>query len=70
MVPVRPSAWHLFDRRWLEENYLHVLGVIMTTLFLGLGAPFWYNLLRQLGNLRPLLAGKVDKDQKDSAVPA
>jgi hypothetical protein len=50
---------------------LHLLGVIMTGLFLSLGAPFWYNALSQLANLRPLLAGKVEKqaggEQKETA---
>jgi hypothetical protein len=36
------------------------LGMLISALFLSLGAPFWYNVLQQLGNLRPLLAGKVD----------
>ena len=40
---------------------LHLLGVIMTWLFLSLGAPFWFNALSQLANLRPLLAGKIQK---------
>jgi hypothetical protein len=40
-----------------------ILGMLITTLFLSLGAPFWYNVLQQLGNLRPLLAGKVDSSE-------
>jgi hypothetical protein len=39
----------------------HVVGMTITMLFLSLGAPFWFNLLRQLANLRPLIAGKVEK---------
>ena len=41
---------------------LHGLGVIVSGIFLSLGAPFWYNALRQLVNLRPLIAQKVDKE--------
>jgi hypothetical protein len=41
-----------------DKSYL---GVLMTALLLGLGAPFWFNLLKQLTNLRPLIAGKVEK---------
>jgi hypothetical protein len=37
-----------------------VLGMAISALFLCLGAPFWFNVLQQIGNLRPLLAGKVD----------
>jgi len=29
-------------------------------LFLSLGAPFWYNVLRQLSNLRPAVAQKIE----------
>jgi len=49
---------------------LHFLGVTVTGIFLSLGAPFWYNALRQLANLRPILAGKVapktPEEQKES----
>jgi hypothetical protein len=41
----------------------HFVGTVMTALLLSLGAPFWFNVLRQLGNLRPAIAGKVDKDK-------
>ena len=41
----------------------HLLGMLVTALFLSLGAPFWFNMLRNMSNLRPILAGKVDKDQ-------
>jgi hypothetical protein len=40
------------------------LGVLMSALLLGLGAPFWFNLLKQLTNLRPLIAGKVEKPEE------
>jgi hypothetical protein len=35
--------------------------VLISAIHLSLGAPFWFNALRQLANLRPILAGKVDK---------
>ena len=44
-----------------DKSYL---GVLMSALLLGLGAPFWFNLLKQLTNLRPLIAGKVEKEEK------
>lgn len=40
-----------------------LLGMLMSVIFLSLGAPFWYNVLQQLGNLRPILAGKVDSSE-------
>jgi len=38
----------------------HSLGTLMTVLFLSLGAPFWYNVLRQLSNLRPPWRRKIE----------
>jgi hypothetical protein len=46
------------------QDYLdkpgHFLGTLMTVFFLSLGAPFWYNTLRQLANLRPAVAQKIE----------
>jgi hypothetical protein len=57
---------------WVKDfDALHLLGVLMTGLFLSLGAPFWYNALSRLANLRPVLAGKIEKqaggEQKETA---
>ena len=41
------------------------VGLIMSIIFLSLGAPFWYNTLRQVSSLRPLIAGKVEAKGKD-----
>jgi len=61
LLPATHQEWRLGDWRWVTTHHQHLFGVIMSTLFLSLGAPFWYNMLRQLANLRPLLAGKVDQ---------
>ncbi len=45
---------------------MHLLGMLVTALFLSLGAPFWFNALRNMSNLRPILAGKVDKDLENA----
>jgi hypothetical protein len=42
----------------------HLLGVLVSVLLLSLGAPFWFNLLRNLSNLRPIVARKVEQSQK------
>lgn len=34
----------------------NILGILMTAAFLSLGAPFWFNMLKTLGTLRPLTA--------------
>lgn len=57
IIPQPLPGWKDYPGDWR----LHLLGLLMTGLFLSLGAPFWYNALSQLANLRPLLAGKVEK---------
>jgi len=46
----------------------HLAGTLVSILFLSLGAPFWYNALRQLSNLKPAIAGKV-AEPKSSGTP-
>ncbi|MHC4475384.1 MAG: hypothetical protein ACYTEL_07055 [Planctomycetota bacterium] len=41
----------------------NVLGMLMTAVLIGLGAPFWFNVLRRLVSLRDVLAPK-DEDTK------
>jgi hypothetical protein len=41
----------------------HLLGTLVSVLFLSLGAPFWFNALRQLSNLKPAISGKVGGPQ-------
>jgi hypothetical protein len=42
----------------------HLLGILASAALLSLGAPFWFNVLKSLANLRPMLANEVDKDPK------
>jgi len=57
IIPQPIPGWGAYGE---NGGVLHVVGVGMTGLFLSLGAPFWFNALRQLANLRPVLAGKVE----------
>ena len=34
-------------------------GILASAVLLSLGAPFWFNLLKKLGSLRPVVAGKI-----------
>lgn len=45
----------------------YVLGVLLTAALLSLGAPFWFNSLKSLTNLRPLLATKQQAEQQQGA---
>jgi hypothetical protein len=53
----------------LAAHYLvHLIGVLMTAGLLTLGAPFWFNLLKNLMSLRPALAALIEK--RPSSAPA
>jgi hypothetical protein len=46
---------------WKNVSDWHRLGgILMAWILLSLGAPFWFNTLKNLSNLRPILAGKVE----------
>ena len=52
-----PAEWPGF----LTDYWgMHFWGTLMTAAFLSLGAPFWYNVLKQLSSLRPAIAQKVE----------
>jgi hypothetical protein len=48
-------GWKRDEPRWPQ-----IPGVLATVALLSLGAPFWFNMLKQLTNLRPMLANKQD----------
>jgi hypothetical protein len=54
-----------FVKSWAELLVLFkgksILGILITAGLLSLGAPFWFNMLRSLSNLRPLLANTSTK---------
>lgn len=52
-----PSGGRQWVRRWSVVN---LWGVLVTSLLLSLGAPFWYNALGKLLQLRSVLAAKDD----------
>jgi hypothetical protein len=43
-----------------QPSLPQIPGVLLTAALLSLGAPFWFNMLKQLVNLRPVLANKQD----------
>lgn len=58
LIPSPYPGW----RKYYKEPR-HLVGTVMTALLLSLGAPFWFNVLRQLANLRPAIAAKVDTEK-------
>jgi hypothetical protein len=51
-------------------DWRHVLGVAITGVLLSLGAPFWFNTLRNLSNLKPMVARRVEKETQQAAEAA
>lgn len=61
-----PGSLHEWVARWESPSGhwpMKLLGIIFTALLLSLGAPFWYNALKNLIRLRSLIAQK-DDDQR------
>jgi hypothetical protein len=50
-----------------KDAWRHLLGILAAGALLSLGAPFWFNLLRQLTNLRSVLATKEEAERKGKA---
>jgi hypothetical protein len=57
-LEIIPAGFSNYALLW---DLRHFLGTLFTALLLALGAPFWFNVLRQLTTLRPMLANKVEE---------
>jgi hypothetical protein len=62
--PQRPSGF--YSR--LGQFWPHLFGVFVTAGLLTLGAPFWFNLLKNLMSLRPAVANLIEK--RPTSAPA
>lgn len=62
--PARGKHTH-FDYLWwkTKRGWRHFLGIAAAGALLSLGAPFWFNLLSQLANLRTVLANREKEDR-------
>jgi hypothetical protein len=43
---------------------VNLLGVILSAMLLSLGAPFWFNTLKNVVRLRSVIAGKDDEQRQ------
>jgi len=50
---------------WKNISPREIVGMIMSSILLSLGAPFWYNLLKTLSNLRPRVAQIIQNEKQD-----
>ena len=55
-------------RSWPWQDWAHFFGVLVTCAMLSLGAPFWFNLLKNLMSLRPAVANLIEK--RPTSAPA
>jgi hypothetical protein len=63
-----PGGWFA---RWSTEKFWwfnHLFGLALSAGLLTLGAPFWFNLLKNLTSLRPAVASLVEK--RPTSAPA
>ena len=64
-----PNWARTFGLPWPVAIFLaHLLGILATAGLLSLGAPFWFNLLKNLMSLRPALATLIEK--RPTSAPA
>ena len=56
-----------FWQRTGRAELKYLLGVFLSGGLLSLGAPFWFNALKSMANLRPILASKQQDDQQSHA---
>ncbi|MGB7623032.1 MAG: hypothetical protein WBN92_11840, partial [Terriglobia bacterium] len=63
-----PDPYHGWDFLPYHPQWKrHLAGILAGAALLSLGAPFWFNMLKTLTNLRPLLATKQQKESEQSS---
>ena len=66
-----PPAWTRWPGKpWTHQIWEHGLGVGFSILLLSLGAPFWFNLLKNLASLRSTVASNIASETKQGTSPS
>jgi hypothetical protein len=61
-----PTSLNDWLARWSWQNCLiKSIGILLTSVLLSLGAPFWYNALQNLVRLRSVIASKDDQQRQE-----
>jgi hypothetical protein len=60
------GRWH---NGWFVDTPHHLLGVLFSVALLSLGAPFWFNALKSLANLRSRVAQNISTEQEGEKAP-
>jgi len=62
------AGFDVLKYRWPKQpSFGYIFGVLATAGLLSLGAPFWFNALKSMTNLRSVVAEKQDSEQTRSA---
>ena len=62
------AGFDVLQSRWPKKPaWSDYVGVLATAGLLSMGAPFWFNALKSLTNLRPVVASKQDAEQGQAA---
>ena len=61
-IPTSAGDW---GKRLVNGGIMKILGILLTAMLLSLGAPFWYNALKNLIKLRSVIAQKDDEQRAD-----
>jgi hypothetical protein len=65
LFPKDSSFWR--GSRWSNGwSWTHIIGVLFSVGLLSLGAPFWYNTLKNLTSLRSIVAQNISNEQKQA----
>jgi hypothetical protein len=57
-----PTPWYDYS----TLGWSHLWGTLASAALLSLGAPFWFNALKTLSNLRPVVASREQKEREAS----
>jgi len=64
------TGYSLWPDDWMAEWSVQKLpGILLSWILLSLGAPFWYEALKNFLRLRSVLATKDDEEEKEKAAP-
>lgn len=67
---VARTGYALWPSPWVTAwNWPKIPGVLLSAMLLSLGAPFWYNVLKDLVRLRPILASKEEEQRQQRQLP-
>lgn len=61
------AGWAFYYSPVRGLRLANVLGALVTAALLSLGAPFWFNMLKSLSNLRDALNPKKEEEKAASA---